>query len=144
MITVSFRQCGDEGMQMFLSGCSQMRCHYPGLVSDLLFSAHLLNWVTEAPGCKPELCECCLLMSPHNWGCRTPEQTPGKLGRLETQTTTFPAEITLKLHSRWMTPLRGACFQHTKWDCSLNNNAEATTKLLPVLILEDAMLNLHS
>lgn len=34
-------------MQMFLSSRSQMTCHYPGLVSGMLFSAHLLNWVTE-------------------------------------------------------------------------------------------------
>lgn len=34
-------------MQMFLASCSQMRCHYAGSVSDLLFPALLLNWVTE-------------------------------------------------------------------------------------------------
>ncbi|KAK1897784.1 putative major glycoprotein, partial [Dissostichus eleginoides] len=36
--------CTDKGMQMFLASWSQTRCHYRGLVSDLLFSAHLLNW----------------------------------------------------------------------------------------------------
>lgn len=43
MIAVSFRQCRDKGMQMFLASCSQMRCHYAGSVSDLLFSALLLE-----------------------------------------------------------------------------------------------------
>lgn len=55
-------------MQMFLASCSQMRCHYLGLVSDLLFSTHLLNWMTERPACRRvqrgSLRECCLLTSP--------------------------------------------------------------------------------
>lgn len=74
MIAVSFRQCShcrDKGMQMFLASCSQMRCHYPGSVSDLLFSAHLLNWVTDCgPDAKTHsnvhfvsIARCCLLQA---------------------------------------------------------------------------------
>lgn len=64
-------------MQMFLASCSQMKCHYLGLVSDLLFSAHLLDWVTERPACRRaldcSLCLCCLLTSPQNLGSCDPE-----------------------------------------------------------------------
>ncbi|KAK9514988.1 hypothetical protein VZT92_025666 [Zoarces viviparus] len=34
-------------MQMFPASCSQVMCHYPDSVSDLLFSARLLKWVTD-------------------------------------------------------------------------------------------------
>lgn len=66
-------------MQMFLASCSQMRCHYLGLVSDLLFSAHLLNWMTERPACRRvlhgSLRQCCLVdVPPHqNLGSCDPE-----------------------------------------------------------------------
>lgn len=69
MIAVSFRQCRDKGMQMFLASCSQMRCHYAGSVSDLLFSALLLDWVTECGPYKKHTLKCaicfyCPLLSP--------------------------------------------------------------------------------
>lgn len=138
MITVSFRQCGDKRMQMFLSGCSQMRCHYPGPVSDLLFSARLLNWVTVAPGCKPALCECRRLpLSRHlgNWG------------DYKRQTITFPA-----FRPR-------SCSSFTLGECCLQeapvSHIQSGIVLLTILLrrqqscflsffVEDAMLNLHS
>lgn len=61
MIAVSFRQWRDKGMQMFLASCSQMRCHYLGLVSDLLFST---GWLS---GLRADVCWAVLFASGACW-----------------------------------------------------------------------------